>query len=82
MCSSRSAKFATQTKENPDRVQGIDGLRAAVAAAHRPIVGIGGIAIAELPAVLATGVAAACLISAINDAPDVAAAAREARRPI
>lgn len=74
--------FATSTKENPDRVQGIEGLRAAVGVSTRPIVGIGGIPIAAVPQVLAAGAAAACLISAINGAPDVERAAREASRPI
>jgi thiamine-phosphate pyrophosphorylase len=76
--------FATQTKENPDRVQGIEGLRAAVGVSDRPIVAIGGIAIAAVSQVLDAGAAAACLISAVNDAPDVGVAARavrEARRP-
>src|SRR5215813_3208688 len=40
--------FATTTKLNPDPVQGLDGLRAAVAAATgRPVVAIGGITVAH-----------------------------------
>jgi hypothetical protein len=62
--------FATSTKENPDAVQGLEGLRAAVAACSVPIVAIGGIAIAQAQAVYATGAAAICAISAVNDAAD------------
>lgn len=69
--------FATTTKENPDRVQGIAGLQAAVAAAGAvPVVAIGGISTDQAAAVRATGVAAICAISAVNDAPDRTAAAR------
>jgi thiamine-phosphate pyrophosphorylase len=73
--------FATRTKQNPDPVQGLDGLRAAVRAAGEiPIVAIGGIAPREARDVYATGAAAICAISAVNDAPDVTFAAREMSR--
>jgi thiamine-phosphate pyrophosphorylase len=67
--------FATSTKVNPDAVQGIEGLRAAVAASTVPIVAIGGISIDHVGDVRATGAAAACAISAINATPDPAFAA-------
>jgi len=67
--------FATSTKENPDAVQGLDGLRAAVAASTVPIVAIGGITAAQVSALYATGAAAICAISAVNDAADPARAA-------
>nr|HEX4316381.1 thiamine phosphate synthase [Kofleriaceae bacterium] len=68
--------FATRTKANPDPVQGLAGLRAAVAATHLPVVAIGGIAPADAAAIYATGAAAICAIRAVNDAPDPAAAAK------
>lgn len=72
--------FATHTKANPDPVQGLAGLRAAVQAAGRvPVVAIGGLAPALARDVLATGAAAACAISAVNDAPDAGAAGRAFR---
>jgi thiamine-phosphate diphosphorylase len=73
--------FATRTKQNPDPVQGLDSLRAAVEAARdTPIVAIGGITPARARDVYATGAAAICAISAVNDASDVTFAAREMSR--
>lgn len=73
--------FGTRTKKNPDPVQGLTGLRAAVAVAEgRPIVAIGGITPEFARAVYDTGAAAVCAISAVNGAPDVAAAARSFQR--
>lgn len=71
--------FATTTKANPDPVQGLDALAAAVAIATPrgvPIVAIGGIATHHAAAIYATGAASICAISAVNAAPDVIAAAR------
>jgi thiamine-phosphate diphosphorylase len=68
--------FATSTKENPDRVQGIEGLRAAVAAASVPVVAIGGITPERSREIYAAGGSAICAISAVNDAADVGLAAR------
>jgi thiamine-phosphate pyrophosphorylase len=68
---------ATRTKQNPDKVVGIQGLAAACAAAGRvPVVAIGGLTVADGPALAAAGAAAACAISAVNGAPDVVAAGR------
>jgi thiamine-phosphate diphosphorylase len=68
--------FATRTKENPDPVQGLDRLRAAVrAATGRPVVAIGGITPSQVAEVYATGAAAICAIGAVNDADDVGATA-------
>jgi len=70
--------FATTTKEDADPVQGLAGLRAAVAAAGgRPVVAIGGITPEHAAAVYAAGAAAICAIGAVNDAPDVRATARQ-----
>jgi thiamine-phosphate diphosphorylase len=73
--------FATRTKQNPDPVQGLDGLRGAVhAAGETPIVAIGGISMPHARDVYATGAAAICAISAVNEAFDVTFAAREMSR--
>ncbi len=75
--------FATTTKANPDPVQGLDGLRAAVRAAGSvPVVAIGGITVDRAAEVAATGAAAACVISAVNRAPDPAAAGRAIERGV
>lgn len=69
--------FETRTKKNPDPVQGITGLRDAVAAAQgTPIVAIGGVTASQVSAVYGAGATAICAISAVNDAQDVVAAAR------
>lgn len=69
--------FPTATKDNPDPVQGVDALAAAVAAAAAvPVVAIGGISPERAAAVAATGCAAACAIAAVNRAADPPAAAR------
>ena len=68
--------FETKTKDHPDPVQGIAGLRAAVAAARgTPIVAIGGIEASAVADVYAAGASAICAIRAVNHAPDVALAA-------
>jgi thiamine-phosphate pyrophosphorylase len=69
--------FATRTKQHPDPIQGLAGLRAAVAAAGTtPIVAIGGISPATAADVYNAGAAAICAIHAVNDADDVVEAAR------
>src|SRR3954470_12000903 len=74
--------FATTTKANPDPVQGLDGLAAAVAAAMgRPVVAIGGITVATAGAVYRTGAHAICAIGAVNGARDPRDAARQLARP-
>jgi thiamine-phosphate pyrophosphorylase len=78
--------FATSTKENPDPVQGLEALRAAVAlAGDIPVVAIGGVTPPLAAALYATGVAALCAISAVNGAKqltDVASTARSLGRTI
>ncbi|HEX3476695.1 MAG TPA: thiamine phosphate synthase [Kofleriaceae bacterium] len=74
--------FATATKANPDPVQGLDGLRAAVAAASgRPVVAIGGITAGTAGEVYRTGAHAICAIGAVNTAGDPRDAARRLARP-
>lgn len=68
--------YATSTKANPDPVQGVAALAEAVRrVAPLPVVGIGGITLERAPEVAAAGAAAACVIAAVNGAPDVVAAA-------
>ena len=75
--------FATATKKNPDAVQGVAALRAAVAeAAGIPVVAIGGITPGTVAEVYAAGVAAICAIGAVTGAGDVTAAARSFARDI
>jgi thiamine-phosphate diphosphorylase len=72
--------FATTTKERPDPVQGITGLRAAVAAAAgTPIVAIGGITADNAAEIYRAGARAICAISAVNGARDPGDAARQFR---
>jgi thiamine-phosphate pyrophosphorylase len=78
--------FATATKENPDPVQGLAGLRAAVAAAAAtaagcPVVAIGGITAADVDDIYGTGAHAICAISAVNHARDPRDMARQFRPP-
>lgn len=72
--------FATSTKQNPDPVQGLDALRAAVAlAGDIPVVAIGGVTPAHAEALYATGITSICAISAVNSAKTPAAIAAAAR---
>jgi thiamine-phosphate pyrophosphorylase len=71
------AVFATASKDDAGAPIGLDGLRAVAAASPLPAAAIGGIGAANLAAVARTGVAMAAVISAIANAPDPAAAARE-----
>ena len=69
--------FATRTKANPDPVQGIAGLRLAVAAAHgTPIVAIGGIEPHAVSDIYAAGATSICAIKSVNDSEDPIVAAR------
>ncbi len=73
--------FVTRTKRNPDPVQGLTGLRAAVAVAEGlPVVAIGGITPDQAPGIYATGAAAICAIGAVNDASDILGNARRLHR--
>lgn len=67
--------FETETKEDPDPVQGLAGLAQAVAQAQAtPVVAIGGITPARAAAVAETGAAAACCVRAVNEAASPVAA--------
>jgi thiamine-phosphate pyrophosphorylase len=69
--------FATGSKERPDPVVGLDGLRAVVAAVSVPVVAIGGIRRSNLAEVVSAGAAAAAVIADIENAGDRLTAARE-----
>jgi thiamine-phosphate pyrophosphorylase len=56
--------FGTRSKDDPDPVVGLDLVRRARRATAKPLVAIGGIGEAELPAVLAAGADAAAVLSA------------------
>jgi thiamine-phosphate pyrophosphorylase len=73
------AVFATGTKTLATAPQGLARLERYVRLldAHIPLVAIGGIDAARLPAVLATGVGSVALVSAITAAPDTARAIAE-----
>jgi len=74
--------FATTTKANPDPVQGLDVLRAAIAeAAGRPGFAIGGITTTHVADIYRAGAHAICAISAVNSAPDPRPAARQFSLP-
>jgi thiamine-phosphate pyrophosphorylase len=69
--------FGTASKETPYTAPGLAGLRAAVeASAPRPVVAIGGIGVAEAPALAAAGVAGFAVISAVAAAGDPEATVR------
>lgn len=68
--------FATQSKDMPWIPQGLDNLRYWAGVLPLPVVGIGGIGVAQMADVAATGVASAAVISAITQAADPEAACR------
>lgn len=56
--------FATASKDRPDPVVGLDGLRSAVeCATNRPVVAIGGMTLATAPAALDAGATSIAVIS-------------------
>lgn len=67
--------FATGSKSDAGEPLGIEGLQRVAAATTLPVAAIGGIGAENLPAVRATGVAMAAMISALAGASDPAAAA-------
>lgn len=68
--------FATGSKKRPDPPQGIERLRAIRRLTARPLVAIGGITAATLPAVLDAGADAVAVIAAIARAAQPADAAK------
>lgn len=76
------AVFPTGTKTVPTAPQGLARLERYVRllGEHMPLVAIGGIDLARLPAVAATGVGSAALVSAVTAAPDPAHAIAQLQR--
>ena len=73
--------FATATKENPDPVVGLEGIRLARAMTRKPLVAIGGITAANAAQVRAAGADSVAVISAIfSSGDDPATRARELLR--
>lgn len=68
--------FATRAKAMPWIPQGLDNLRYWAGVLPLPVVGIGGIGVAQMADVAATGVASGAVISAITHAADPEAACR------
>ena len=58
--------FATSSKQNPDPVVGLEGVREARAIATKPLVAIGGITLANAEGVLAAGASAVSMISSVS----------------
>ena len=69
--------FPTTTKENPDPVVGVAGLREVRARVRIPIVAIGGINAGNIRQVIAAGADCVAVVSAILAAPDPKAAIAE-----
>lgn len=70
------AVYATASKADAGPPIGIDGLRAVAAQSWNPVAAIGGIGIAQIDDVRASGVAMAAVISAVASAEDPKVAAR------
>jgi thiamine-phosphate pyrophosphorylase len=69
--------FATASKENPDPVVGLGGLREARKATRKPLVAIGGITLENARAVIEAGADAVAVIRALVGAPDITQRARD-----
>lgn len=61
--------FATSTKENPDPVVGLEGVKAARAVTRKPLVAIGGISRANCRSVIEAGADAVAVISDLVGSP-------------
>ena len=67
--------FPTASKENPDPVVGLEGVRAARAATCKPLVAIGGITLTNCASVIAAGADSVAVISALVHDPAKSVAA-------
>jgi len=74
--------FPTASKENPDAVVGLDGLRAARLATRKPLVAIGGITAENARAVMEAGADSVAVIHGLLSAPDLGQRAEEFLREI
>jgi thiamine-phosphate pyrophosphorylase len=69
--------FPTASKENPDPVVGLEGLREARRVTGKPLVAIGGITLQNAPELLAAGADSVAVIGALLNAPDIRTRAQE-----
>jgi len=69
--------FATVSKENPDPVVGLGGLREARRATQKPLVAIGGITLENVRAVIEAGADSVAVIRALVGAPDITQSAAD-----
>lgn len=69
--------FPTRSKDNPDPVVGLEGLRKARQATRKPLVAIGGITAENAKSAIETGADSVAVISDLMSAPNVEARARE-----
>ncbi|HJL21743.1 MAG TPA: thiamine phosphate synthase [Polyangiaceae bacterium LLY-WYZ-15_(1-7)] len=74
--------FATSTKENPDPVVGLEGLRAAAASVDLPLVAIGGVTPERAADLRDAGAALLAAISAVCGAADPDAVAARLHPPL
>lgn len=69
--------FPTASKDNPDPVVGLEGLREARRVTHKPLVAIGGITLQNVSELVAVGVDSVAVIGDLLNAPDIRARAQE-----
>jgi len=69
--------FLTASKENPDAVVGLEGLREARKATRKPLVAIGGISLENAHSVIEAGADSVAVIRALVGAPDITQRAQE-----
>jgi thiamine-phosphate pyrophosphorylase len=69
--------FPTASKENPDPVVGLEGLREARRVTRKPLVAIGGITLHNAREVLAAGADSVAVIGDLLNGPDIRGRARE-----
>ncbi|MEX0746493.1 MAG: thiamine phosphate synthase [Rhodothermales bacterium] len=74
--------FATESKENPGSVKGLEGLAEVCEALDVPVVAIGGISVERVVAVVRAGAHGVAVMSAVTSADDPEAAARAIRNAI
>jgi len=72
--------FRSASKPHAERLLGVDGLRAIVAASRVPVIAIGGVTVDRLGEIAATGAAGVAAISLFGDAAALAATADSIRR--
>jgi thiamine-phosphate pyrophosphorylase len=69
--------FPTQTKQHPDAVVGLDGLRAARGVTRKPLAAIGGITLERAEMVLEAGADLVAVIGDLLNGPSIGGRARE-----